>query len=201
MVNVDPAWADPGTEVYNYPYLANVTGYAQPPPVEEPPPPKSYRGRGFWVIGIAVLVLIIIAGIGTWAIVSEKQPEVTSVPPPALTVNQRIKQWRVDASPDIMTVSRDMDAIESAARINDVPGFQAACVVWQVDIKQLRTHLPSPDLRLTTEVSAALDDYDNASVVCQHADTTADVTVMMQYKNSGDVHIRAATEILNAAEK
>lgn len=200
MVNDDPAWADPGTEVYDYPYLANVTGYAQPQPVEEPPPPKKDR-KTVWIVALAVVVLTLIAGIGTWAIVSEKQPEVTSVPPPTLTVNQRIKQWRVDASPDIMTVSRDMDAIESAARINDVPGFQAACVVWQVDIKQLRTHLPSPDPTLTTEVSAALDDYDNASVVCQHADTTADVTVMMQYKNSGDVHIRAATEILNAAEK
>lgn len=201
MVNDDPAWAPYAGTVYYYPPVEQAQVYPEPQPISDPPPPKSYRGRSFWIIGIAVLVLIIIAGIGTWAIVSEKQPEVTSVPPPTLTVNQRIKQWRVDASPDIMTVSHDMDAIESAARINDVPGFQAACVVWQVDIKQLRTHLPSPDPTLTTEVSAALDDYDNASVVCQHADTTADVTVMMQYKNSGDVHIRAATEILNAAEK
>lgn len=199
----DPAWSVPGTQVYDYPYLTNSTGYVSPPPVEDPPPPSSNK-KLWWVLVVAILIPGAIVGVATWAVVGRKgteaAPEVSSVAP-TLTVNQRIKQWRVDASPDIMTVSHDMDAIEAQAKINNVDGFQAACVVWQVDIKQLRTHLPSPDPRLTTEVSAALDDYDNASVICQHADTTADVTVMMQYKNSGDVHIRAATEILNAAEK
>lgn len=162
------------------------------PPVLQHPEPKKNRPLLWVLVGLAVVVLAVGAGLG--ALILAKDKVVT------VSVEQQVHDWRAAASSDFMAVGATMNQISAAANNEDLSAVMSACVILENDVRKARKNLSAPDEDLTREITSALDDYDNAAVTCQHIDSGADVSAAGRYLAAGNAHIQSAGQIMDEAE-
>lgn len=174
---------------YEYP-----DGYQPPVPqyqqayTSAPPPRKSKLG---WIIAAVAILVLLAGGTGVLLYVNAH---------PKVSVEQQLHDWRLAARDDILALSSTMKLLADSAQNGTVADVSAACVVMEADVDKLRKHLPTPDAKLSDEFEQALDAYHSAAVLCQTMESYPEVTAVSDYIDTGNTHVKLATDILDDAE-
>jgi hypothetical protein len=191
------------------PWTPPVEAYMPPPP---PPAPKRSSGVKVTVICGSILALTAFAGViattgsastptATATTTTASSSTTTTRPITTTTsLSQAMAAWGQQAMPALKNLSGDMTDASEAANDADLAGLRSACSSMTGHIQAVRRYLPTPDPEMTTEVTAALDDFDISASSCITFTRTFDSSAgqrTVTYLGSGSRHFKNATGLLD----
>ena len=157
------------------------------------------RRQAKWFIGGA-LVVVLFAGGSEGAAVANHMQQISSAGSATSTVTA-LQQWWARAKQDFTDMRNASDDIDRALSRFRPGALGMACQhVREAAEVKLRSHLPSPDRKLTAELNAAIGDFNFASHLCltavagSPANYDGEFLSLMAQANK---HMRAAQDIID----
>ena len=136
-------------------------------------------------LALAIPVIFLLAACGSSAEVNSVMSDQSSA-----STSSNFAAWWVGATNgDFTRWQDDSTAIRAAAAANDTAGVQAGCGLLSVDALNFEGHLPSPDARVTSELTAAAEAATASGASC----TSGDYTTAVAKSQEMFAHIAIAT--------
>lgn len=134
-----------------------MTNYYTPPPAPRSALPK---------IVLIGLIVGFTAAVGLGVTATLGTTDTTSAPRATTSTTSALSVWGDRIATDLELINDDMEDIESAANDYETFLLRLACRSLHADTARARTHLPAPNARVTTELAAAFDDFEEAATLC-----------------------------------
>lgn len=162
----------------------------------EPRSARPYRSfaRTVWMLGlIGVLAVALLVTLPVWVRQhTERQSDQST------SVQTAIREWWIDSRADFIAFRTALNDSQEALQQADVEKLNVACErVHDVAAVDLSTRVPTPDARLTAELTAAVVDAHDAAHICMSTIGGA----LISYRAEFDTDMAQANKHLDAARE
>ncbi|WP_131828865.1 hypothetical protein [Mycolicibacterium conceptionense] len=121
--------------------------------------------------------------------------------PETVSADAAIRTWWIDSRPDFIALRTALDDSQEALQQGNVEALKPACErMHDMAAVDLAAHLPTPDTRLTAELTAATNDAHNAAHICLSTIGGAMISYRAEFDTDMDQaykHMAAAREIID----
>ncbi|CRZ14377.1 hypothetical protein BN2156_01226 [Mycolicibacterium neworleansense] len=118
-----------------------------------------------------------------------------------VSIDAAIREWWIASRTDFITFQSALDDSQEALQQADVAALEAACErMHDVAAVDVAAQLPTPDVRLTAELTAAADDAHDAAHICLSTIGGAIVSYRAEFDTDMEQahkHTAAAREIID----
>jgi hypothetical protein len=157
------------------------------------------RRRAKWFIGGALIVALLVGG-SAGITIADHTRQVGSANPATSKV-AALQQWWAGAEQDFADMRNASDDIDQALSRFRPGALATACQhVHDAAEVKMRSHLPSPDRKLTAELNAAIRDFNFASHLCLTAVAGSPANYDDEFLSlmaQANKHMRAAQDIID----